>query len=77
MVLVAGGLLDTVPQTGLIHGVTWFAWVAGTTAADTSYSPAGKPAECVLAARWSADPTIRQEAASPACGLRFVLGGAS
>ena len=66
-------LLDVLKANPLVYGVTWWRWAPGTTAADTSYSPNGKPAECALASRWSRDPQVRAAATSePTCDLHAL-----
>ena len=62
-------LLDVLAQERGVYGVTWWYWEAGASLADTGYSPAGKPAECVLAAHWSQDATVRAAAAGPQCDV--------
>jgi hypothetical protein len=65
-------LLDVLAQEASVYGVTWWRWSLGSTSVDTSYSPANKPAECVLALHWSQDPTVRQAAAGPQCDLHSL-----
>ncbi|MCU1595511.1 MAG: hypothetical protein JWO12_2903 [Frankiales bacterium] len=62
-------LLDTLAKTAGVYGVSWWYWASGTTVNDQGYSPAGKPAECVLAQHWSTDANIRALASQPLCGL--------
>jgi hypothetical protein len=64
--------LDALMEMPSVYGVTWFAWGSATTPADRSYSPAGKPAECALAAHWSTDATIRTIASAPTCDLHLL-----
>ncbi|MGZ6791337.1 MAG: glycoside hydrolase family 113 [Mycobacteriales bacterium] len=65
-------LLDVLARTPQVYGVTWYHWRSTTTVADTGYSPAGKPAECVLAAHWSPYPEVRSLAALPVCDLHAL-----
>ncbi|MCW2501649.1 MAG: hypothetical protein JWN87_3325 [Frankiales bacterium] len=65
-------LLDAVAKAPGVYGVSWFRWGPATHPLDTSYSPAGKPAECVLAARWSRDANVRAVAALPVCDLGLL-----
>jgi hypothetical protein len=65
-------LLDVLAQEPGVYGVTWWRWQVGTTVADTGYSPNGKPAECVIAAYWSQNPTVRAAATGPQCDLRAL-----
>ena len=65
-------LLDVLAKTPGIYGVTWFRWVVGSTPLDMGYSPAGKPAECVLAAHWSTDATVRMLASQRVCDLHAL-----
>lgn len=65
-------LLDELARTPGVYGVTWWRWTTGTTPADLSFSPNGKPAECVLAAHWTTDPTVRQLASQPVCDLHVL-----
>jgi hypothetical protein len=62
-------LLDVLKDTPFVYGVGWWRWQSGTTPADTSYSPAGKPAECVIASHWSQNASVRSAAAGPYCDL--------
>lgn len=62
-------LLDVLAQEPGVYGVTWWRWEVGTTPADTGYSPAGKPAECVIASHWSQDADVRAAAAGAQCDL--------
>jgi hypothetical protein len=62
--------LDVLKDNPSVYGMTWWRWTTGANAADTSYSPNNKPAECVLALRWSRDPQVREAAAAgTACDL--------
>jgi hypothetical protein len=65
-------LLDALRTAPDVYGVTWFRWGSATSALDTSYSPAGKPAECELAKRWSTDSTVLSLASSPLCDLSTI-----
>ncbi|MGZ6744153.1 MAG: glycoside hydrolase family 113 [Nocardioides sp.] len=65
-------LLDVLARTPQVHGVTWWRWSTGTTVADNSYSPNGKPAECVLAAHWSPYAEVRTLASQPVCDLHAL-----
>jgi hypothetical protein len=62
-------LLDAVKGNPSVYGVTWWRWAPATTAVDTTFSPNGKPAECVIAAYWSQNPKIRSVASAPVCDL--------
>lgn len=62
-------LLDVLAQEPGVYGVTWWRWDVFSTVADTGYSPARKPAECVLAAAWSRDADVRAAAAGGLCDL--------
>lgn len=62
-------LLDVLKTTPFVYGVAWWRWQSGSTVADTSFSPNGKPAECVMAAHWSQNASIRAAAAGPYCDL--------
>ncbi|MCW2544404.1 MAG: hypothetical protein JWM40_1956 [Frankiales bacterium] len=68
-------LLDVMSQEPGVYGVTWWRWASGTTIADTSYSPNGKPAECVIAQHWSTNAVVRQLAAGPQCDLHAFDAG--
>jgi hypothetical protein len=65
-------LLDTMAKEPSVYGVTWWRWATGTTALDLSYSPAGKPAECVIARYWAKDPAVREQASLPVCDLSLL-----
>ncbi len=66
-------LLDVLDDNPTVYGVSWWRWTAGGNAADTSFAPNGKPAECAIAAHWSADATVRQVAsATPTCDLHAL-----
>jgi hypothetical protein len=65
-------LLDVLAQTPGVYGVTWWRWTTGSTVADMSFSPNGKPAECQLAAHWSADANVRTVASQPVCDLHAL-----
>ncbi|MEO6204220.1 MAG: hypothetical protein ABIO67_02385 [Mycobacteriales bacterium] len=65
-------LLDVLVKNPSVYGVTFWRWGPAGSSADTSYSPNGKPAECALAAHWSADATVRQVAAFPTCDLHAL-----
>ena len=65
-------LLDTLRTLPHVYGVTWWRWSAGVGAADTGYSPNGKPAECVLAANWSPYDDVRTAASAPTCDLHAL-----
>jgi hypothetical protein len=66
-------LLDAVAKSPFLYGVSFWRWGhPGSTPVDNGYSPAGKPAECVLAARWSTDSTVQQLAKLPVCDLSVV-----
>jgi hypothetical protein len=63
-------LIDVLNRTRGVKGVTFWAWAPGTKSpADTGFSPAGKPAECVMARAWSTDPTVRSLLNNPGCNL--------
>ncbi len=64
--------LDMLAITPGVYGITWWRWQVGSSAADIGFSPAGKPAECVLASHWSPDANIRTLAAQPTCDLHTV-----
>lgn len=70
-------LLDELAQTPGVYGVTWWRWTTGTTPLDLSFSPNGKPAECVLAAHWSHNAEVRAAAALPVCDLHFLDSAAA
>jgi len=65
-------LLDVLAQTPGVYGVTWWRWTTGSTTADMSFSPNGKPAECQIAAHWSADADVRSVASQPVCDLHAL-----
>jgi hypothetical protein len=65
-------LLDVLAGTAGVYGVTWWRWQPASTLADTGYSPAGKPAECVLASHWSENGTVRTLATQPVCDLHVI-----
>ena len=58
--------------TSGVYGVTWWRWQAGTSVADSGYSPAGKPAECVLTSHWSQNDVVRRLASQPICDLHAI-----
>jgi hypothetical protein len=64
--------LDAMTEMPGVYGVTWFAWGTGSHPLDRSYSPAGKPAECAMAAHWSSNATIRAIASAPTCDLHLL-----
>ncbi len=71
-------LLDVLAQTPWVYGVTWWRWATGTTLADVTFSPSGKPAECQIALHWSQDANVRALASLPVCDLHpldATLGG--
>jgi hypothetical protein len=70
-------LLDVLHDNPSVYGVTWFHWAAGSTPGNNTYSPNGKPAECVLAAEWSQDPDVRAAADNPVCDLQAVAAAAA
>jgi hypothetical protein len=65
-------LLDVLAGTSGVYGVTWWRWQAGTSVADSGYSPAGKPAECALASHWSENDVVRMLASLPVCDLHAI-----
>jgi hypothetical protein len=63
-------MLDVLRANPSVYGLTWWRWGAVSIPADTSYAPSRKPAECVIAARWSPDADVREAAGSgPTCDL--------
>jgi hypothetical protein len=64
--------LDMLAITPGVYGVTWWRWQVGGGPADIGFSPAGKPAECVLASHWSPDANVRTLAAQPTCDLHTL-----
>lgn len=62
-------LLDTLAKTAGVYGVSWWYWGSGTSILDQGYSPAGKPAECVLARHWSPNAAVRDLASQSVCDL--------
>ena len=67
-------LLDSLATSPYVYGITWWRWsgVVPTVTADMGYSPAGKPAECVLAKHWTTNDVVRQLASLPVCDLSAV-----
>ena len=66
-------LLDVLAQEPNVYGVSWWRWAPATHPGDSSFSPNGKPAECVIAAHWSQDPEVREAATSrPTCDLHLL-----
>lgn len=65
-------LLDVLAQEPGVYGVTWWRWSTGTTVLDTSYSPNGKPAECVIAQHWSTNALVQSAASGPQCDLHVL-----
>lgn len=65
--------LDVLKDNPSVYGTTWWRWSAGANAADSTYAPNNKPAECALAARWSRDADVRAAAtSSPTCDLHAL-----
>jgi hypothetical protein len=64
-------LLDVLKEMP-VYGITWWRWSPGSTVADMTFSPNGKPAECVIASHWSTDATVLALAALPVCDLHAV-----
>lgn len=65
-------MLDSLASMRDVYGVTLWRWQPASTPVDSDYSIAGKPAECVMASKWSSDPTVQQDVTLPVCDLSVL-----